>query len=54
MKINSEMRVPANSTTDLKLSSNVAFPKGLFSFPVEIFFVGFPKPLIIMVNGEGF
>lgn len=51
--LNTETTIPANSKTELKISSYTSLPKGLFSFPIEIFFSGYKKPLIIMVNGEG-
>ena len=46
--------VPAGSSIELQFSDNNLLPKGLFSFPVTIYIKGYPNPITIMVNGEGF
>jgi hypothetical protein len=46
--------IPAKSAVEIEFSSLNPLPKGLFSFPVTIYLKGFPNPITIMINGEGF
>lgn len=46
--------IDGNSHAKISIKSNKSLPIGLFSFPINLYFKGYPKPIIIMVNGEGF
>lgn len=46
--------IEAKSIATLQFKSNKNLPKGLFSFPVKVSIKGFDRPIMIMVNGEGF
>ena len=46
--------INGNSTVPFIFESNKTLPKGLFSFPVTIYFNGYPQPISVMINGEGF
>ena len=43
-----------NTTVPFIFESNKALPKGLFSFPVTIYFKGYRQAISVMINGEGF
>lgn len=54
VKINSPSIIPAGNSAIIEFESLNFLPKGLFSFPATIYFKGYPTPITIMFNGEGF
>ena len=46
--------INGNSTVPFIFESNKTLPKGLFSFPVSIYFRGYRQAISVMINGEGF
>lgn len=46
--------INGNSTVPFIFESNKTLPKGLFSFPVSIYFKGYRQVISVMINGEGF
>ena len=46
--------INGNSTVPFIFESNKTLPKGLFSFPVTIYFKGYRQAISVMINGEGF
>lgn len=54
VKIETPMKIEGNSFVTIQFSSNKPLPKGLFSFPVIFYIKGYPNPITIMINGEGF
>ena len=46
--------INGNSTVPFIFESNKILPKGLFSFPVTIYFKGYRQAVSLMINGEGF
>ncbi len=43
-----------SSSISIEFINKQLLPKGLFSFPVTIYVNGYPQPITVMVNGEGF
>jgi len=54
IKIIAPTIIPAGTSTIIEFESLNLLPKGLFSFPVTIYFKDYTTPITIMVNGEGF
>jgi hypothetical protein len=46
--------INGNSSVPFIFESNKTLPKGLFSFPVTIYFKGYRQAISVMINGEGF
>ncbi len=46
--------IDGNSTVPFIFESKKPLPKGLFSFPVTIYFKGYRQAISVMINGEGF
>jgi len=54
IKVSNPGTIKPNSSADFIFESSQPLPKGLFSFPVHIYFRNFSQPITIMLNGEGF
>ena len=54
MKVTIPNVINGNSTVPFIFESNKTLPKGLFSFPVTIYFKGYRQAISVMINGEGF
>ena len=53
VKVKVANQIPAGGTITIGLEFIGNLPKGLFSFPVQIYVRNYPEPITIMVNGEG-
>lgn len=54
IKVVSPDIIPAGSSATFEFESLHSLPKGLFSFPVDIYFKGYTQVISISVNGEGY
>lgn len=54
VKVETPTRIDEKSEITIQFSSTKMLPQGLFSFPVTFYFKGYPTPITIMINGEGF
>jgi hypothetical protein len=53
VKVKFTSEIPAGKSITIGLEFTGNLPKGLFSFPVQIYFKNYTEPITIMVNGEG-
>jgi hypothetical protein len=53
VKVKFTSQIPAGESSTIGLEFTGNLPKGLFSFPVQIYVKNYTEPIIIMVNGEG-
>ncbi|MEY3236574.1 MAG: hypothetical protein RI883_675 [Bacteroidota bacterium] len=54
VKVTIPQVINGNTTVPFIFESNKTLPKGLFSFPVTIYFKGYRQAISVMINGEGF
>jgi tetratricopeptide (TPR) repeat protein len=54
VKVTIPQVINGNTTVPFIFESNKTLPKGLFSFPVTIYFKGYRQTISVMINGEGF